>query len=109
MKNAIQIDAQTFSRKLRMAWADEELAEAIDQRLAVATRTELATKEELAEIRRELDARLAEIRGEFRAETAKLEARITQLANRMTYYQAIGLLALLFIITRLLPSFGVGG
>lgn len=70
MAHVLQIDTLAFSKRLREAGADEGLAEAIVEGLAVADTSELATKTDLAELASKAD--LAKVRGELKEDLAEV-------------------------------------
>ena len=71
MAHVLQIDTLAFSKRLREAGADEGLAEAIVEGLAVADTSELATKTDLAELASKAD--LAKVRGELKEDLAEVK------------------------------------
>ncbi len=119
MAHALQIDTLAFSKKLREAGADEGLAEAIVEGLTAADTSELATKGDLAEVKTELKADVAEVKGQVQAvadkldgmatkvELAEVRTEIAQSANRAIYTLG-GLVGILFVLDRIIPLFGVG-
>ena len=65
MSQAIQIDTLAFSKKLKAAGADERLADAIVEGITAADTSELATKDDLAEVQNVLRGEIQDVRGEI--------------------------------------------
>ena len=61
MANALQIDTLAFSKKLREAGADEKLADAIVEGIKDVDTSDLATKQDISEVKSEIIESKAEI------------------------------------------------
>ena len=61
MANALQIDTLAFSKKLREAGADEKLADAIVEGIKDVDTSDLATKQDISEVKSEIIEAKAEI------------------------------------------------
>ncbi len=66
--NAITFDTLKFTRKLESKGFTKEQAEGVAEAFAEAASDELATKADLANLERNIDVKLAELRAELRAE-----------------------------------------
>jgi hypothetical protein len=66
MSHAIQIDTLAFSKKLKAAGADERLADAIVEGITTADASELATKDDLAEVQNVLRNEIKDVRTDLK-------------------------------------------
>ncbi len=78
MAHVLQIDTLAFSKRLREAGADEGLAEAIVEGLAVADTSELATKTDLAEVKGIFKEDLAEVKSELKEDLAEVKSELKE-------------------------------
>ncbi len=65
MTQALRIDTLAFARKLKEAGADERLAEAIVEGFSAVDTSEIATKSDLALLKTELRADMADLKSEI--------------------------------------------
>jgi len=107
MSTALRIDTLSFSKRLKEAGADEKLADAIVEGITAADTSELATKSDLSEVESALKADTAELKQATKSDIADLRTEIANSENR-TVMKFAGLLALFFMLERLLPFLSAG-
>ena len=111
MAHAFAIDTLAFSKKLRAAGADEQLAEAIVEGITGADTSSLATKEDLAVLRQELKEDIASVRqeiGDVKVDVATLRADVIEAINKgnnRILYIAGAVLGLWIAFERVFPLF----
>ena len=73
MAQPLQIDTLAFSKSLKQAGADEQLAEAIVEGISKVDTSDLATKSDLKEVESALRGEISGLRGEMQV----MEQRMT--------------------------------
>ena len=78
MTAAIQIDTLAFAKKLKEAGADERLADAIVEGITAADTSNLATKEDLAQVEGRLKSEIASVRSELKEEIGSVRSELKE-------------------------------
>ncbi len=78
MTAAIQIDTLAFAKKLKEAGADERLADAIVEGITAADTSNLATKEDLAQVEARLKEEISGVRSELKEEISGVRSELKE-------------------------------